>query len=109
MLDVPKQKKSEVAGPIEWNQNDSAWGAVNVKAAAEGIGAEANGKILSIREKDGGKDPDAKTRPVEVELTQEITAKSGSFELTGTGKEKKIAGSATVVVNCSLRETQQRR
>lgn len=109
VLEVLKDKKPEASAPVVINQNDSIWIPVEVKATAEGVTAEIGGKSLVVREKSGTLDPNAKSRILEVQLTQDVTAKSGTLELTMIDKDKKAVASVKIVVTCSLCEVQQRR
>ena len=109
VLEVPKDKKPEAPAPVVVNQNDSIWIPVEVKATTEGVTAEIGSQSLVVREKSGQLDPNAKSRTIEVQLTQSVTAKAGTLELTMIDKDKKAVASVKVVVACSLCEVQQRR
>lgn len=109
-LTVPDltDKKDPGPKPLEMKQGDAAWIPITVPAGKTVAKVEANGKdTLKVRPavKDDSKPADPKgPQTINVEITRELTAKSGTIDLTALDKTgKPIAGTAPqkITITCS--------
>jgi hypothetical protein len=111
-IDIPDltDKKDTPTKPIEIKQGDSTWISITLPVDKTASAIEINGKVLQHQQwrvddsKKGDSKPSDKTpQTINVEITRDLTAKSGTLDLTVLDKTGKpiAAGGQKITITCS--------
>lgn len=98
-LDVPKAQASTDNKPITLNQYDSSWVDVAVEDVSAVASVEANQQKLTFRPGKPAK-PGDKPKSINVEITRDLTAKSGTIDLSVLDKDGKVLTTVKVQISC---------